>query len=343
MKKKQFPLSLLLLLTAACTSENAELLPQPSDAPDVLRIASVGMDDGKNTRGIMDNTGIQTNGCQIGVYAVNSDNTEYIPLHGGSNASVYQYNNSCWNVTSMDGSKLLRLPTNGNSCKIYAYYPSGLVPVYQAAGGSYLSGINVVAQDDFSSTTQKDYLYPSVAATTNINSFSGVSFTLKHALAKLTFKVYKLAVMTEEIKLTKLQIIANANTLQVGSGKTMLLSSGNLQGLVGTDLITLAASDGGMALPAQTNTINLGNPKSTVFPFCLVAPAPNVDYLSFQLTVVSNKQEQTYLTQQIKMTSHWAAGNHFVFTLVLNGMNAIISGMKQYQWEGYTETDIPIS
>ena len=149
MKKKQFPLSLLLLLTAACTSENAELLPQPSDAPDVLRIASVGMDDGKNTRGIMDNTGIQTNGCQIGVYAVNSDNTEYIPLHGGSNASVYQYNNSCWNVTSMDGSKLLRLPTNGNSCKIYAYYPSGLVPVYQAAGGSYLSGINVVAQDDF--------------------------------------------------------------------------------------------------------------------------------------------------------------------------------------------------
>ena len=176
---------------------------------------------------------------------MNSDNTEYIPLHGGSNASVYQYNNSCWNVTSMDGSKLLRLPTNGNSCKIYAYYPSGLVPVYQAAGGSYLSGINVVAQDDFSSTTQKDYLYPSVAATTNINSSSGVSFTLKHALAKLTFKVYKLAVMTEEIKLTKLQIIANANTLQVGSGKTMLLSSGNLQGLVGTDLITLAASDGG--------------------------------------------------------------------------------------------------
>lgn len=330
------PLFLAILLPALAACNDASVpLPSSGVDSDVLRINSVNM-EGVKTRSIVENA--STNGFQIGVYALNEDDTEYIPAKGGSNTGVYQYDGtkSVWNAVASDGSKLLRLPSTGN-CKVYAYYPSTLTPVYQSAGGTYLTGVTVLSQDDFTATAQTDYLYPQASVTANATT-RDVSFILKHALAKLTFKVYKLPVISETVKLSRLQIITNSNSLQTGSGKSMVPATGRLQGLVGTNNITLAASTGQEPEVMEKSADN----SPTASPFCLVAPAPNVEYLSFQLTVLTGGNEQTYLTQQFKMTTNWVAGGHFVFTLVLNGMNAVISGMKLYDWEGYTETNIPI-
>lgn len=334
------------LLLTAC-GDNA-LPPLPDGAePDVLRVLSVDAAE-PDTRSIVTTDGLNTAGGRIGVYAVNTDGTEYVPSRGGSNASAYQHDGSRWNCAAADGSKLLRLPPTGSTVKAAAFYPADLVPRYGSNDGSYVSGINVLAADDFTATNQTDYLYSGF--TGNLNTASrNTSFTLKHALAKLTIKVYRKSVLTET-KLTSLQILdAGGSNLQAGSGKSMNLETGALQGLVGQTAITLTASD-----DSQKQIINEVGSSTTATAYTLVAPAPSLEYLAFQLTTSRGTadSEQSFLTSSIKMVDatpasgeylRWTAGSHYVFTIVLDGMQAGIADIQVCKWESDTDTFIPVS
>lgn len=335
------------LLLTAC-GDNA-LTPLPDEAePDVLRVLSVDAAE-PDTRSIVTTAGLNTSGGRIGVYAVNTDGTEYVPARGGSNTSAYQHDGSQWNCIATDGDKLLRLPpATGSTVKAAAFYPVDLVPRYGSNDGSYVSGINVLAADDFTATNQTDYLYSGF--TGNLHTASrNISFTLKHALAKLTIKVYRKSVLTET-KLTSLQILdAGGSNLQAGSGKSMNLETGALQGLVGQAAITLTAGDDG-----QKQTINEVRSGTTATAYTLVAPAPSLEYLAFQLTTSRGTadSEQSFLTSSIKMVDatpasgeylRWTAGSHYVFTIVLDGMQAGIADIQVCKWESDTDTFIPVS
>lgn len=334
------------LLLTAC-GDNA-LTPLPDEAePDVLRVLSVDAAE-PDTRSIVTTAGLNTVGGRIGVYAVNTDGTEYVPSRGGSNTSAYQHDGSRWNCAATDGDKLLRLPPTGSTVKAAAFYPADLVPRYGSSDGSYVSGINVLAADDFTATKQTDYLYSGF--TGNLSAASRkISFSLKHALAKLTIKVYRKSVLSET-KLTSLQILdAGGSNLQAGSGKSMNLETGALQGLVGQTAITLTASD-----DSQKQTINEVGSSTTATAYTLVAPAPSLEYLAFQLTTSRGTadSEQSFLTSSIKMVDatpasgeylRWTAGSHYVFTIVLDGMQAGIADIQVCKWESDTDTFIPVS
>ena len=328
-------LSFLLLLPASCNNDIPVPPPVEQDS-DVLHVLSVGMDEAA-TRSIVTTDNLKTNGSQIGVYAVNSDQTEYHPLHGGSNAAVYQCDGTNWNVVAADDSKLLRLPS-GSTVNVSAFYPSTLTPVYKSKNESYVSGIHILVEDDFAASAQTDYLY--AEPVTGINTANpGATFTLKHALSKLTFRVYKDATLTKVTNLSALKIIDDSYKLQAGTGKTMRLSNGTLQGLSGQSAFTLTATT------EQVQEIKEKSAASTATAYCLLAPAPNVEYLSFQLTTVEadTDQKQTFLTQRTDMSSHrWTAGQHLIINIVLKGMEAIVTGLAVYDWEDYTDTNFPI-
>lgn len=334
------------LLLTAC-GDNA-LTPLPDGAePDVLRVLSVDAAE-PDTRSIVTTAGLNTAGGRIGVYAVNTDGTEYVPSRGGSNTSAYQHDGNRWNCDATDGSKLLRLPPTGSTVKAAAFYPADLVPRYGSNGGSYVSGIHVLAADDFTATNQTDYLYSGFTGTLHTAS-RNTSFTLKHALAKLTIKVYRKSVLSDT-KLTSLQILdAGGSNLQAGSGKSMNLETGALQGLVGQTAITLTAGDDG-----QKQTISEAGSSTTATAYTLVAPAPSLEYLAFQLTTSRGtaESEQSFLTSSIKMVDaspasgeylRWTAGSHYVFTIVLDGMQAGIADIQVCKWESDTDTFIPVS
>lgn len=335
------------LLLTAC-GDNA-LPPLPDGAePDVLRVLSVDAAE-PDTRSIVTTAGLNTDGGRIGVYAVNTDGTEYVPSRGGSNTSAYQHDGSRWNCAATDGSKLLRLPpATGSTVKAAAFYPADLVPRYGSNDGSYVSGINVLAADDFAATNQTDYLYSGFDG--NLHTASrNISFALKHALAKLTIKVYRKSVLSDT-KLISLQILdAGGSNLQAGSGKSMNLDTGTLQGLVGQTAITLTAGN-----DSQKQTINEVGSGTTATAYTLVAPAPSLEYLAFQLTTSSGAadSEQSFLTSSIKMVGadraageylRWTAGSHYVFTIVLDGMQAGIADIQVCKWESDTDTFIPVS
>ena len=345
MNMKLLYLLVTFWLFAACDGTSTSLIPDDYQQQDVLRILSVETGEAA-TRSIVTTADLNTNGKQIGVYAVNTDETEYIPPHGGSNTSTYQCDGTNWNCAATDGSKLLRLPATG-TVKAASFYPHTLIPYYSSRDKSYVSGINILSDDDFAATNQTDYLYSGFTGTLSTQS-RNVTFAMKHALAKLTFKVYRKSVL-DETKLIALQIIdaGGGSNLQGGSGKSMNLQTGALQGLIGQSAMVLTATN------EQQQTINLESGTAAVA-YCLIAPAPAIEYLSFQLTTSrgTTDSEQSFLTSSIKMVNEvktsgeylrWTAGKHYVFTIVLDGMKAGISDIQVCQWESDTDTYIPIS
>ena len=329
----------ILLVCGAC-GEGEPLPPEVFPASDVLRIVSVRTGN-TLTRSVT--TTVETDGDSISIYAIRqSDQSEYLPLDG-TNPATYGYSSSStlWKVS--DPARQLRLPKSG-SLSVYAWHPSDdrLLPVYQSGGNTYLSGINVLSSDDFSATNQADYLYPASPATVSLAS-PAATFTLKHALAKLTFKVYKLSSLTDEMILTGIQIRDYSTTLQTGTDKGMLLKDGTFHGLNGVSTLTLTATEAQRAAILKKEDETPGG-TVTASPFCLVAPAPGVEYLSFQLTTLTGGQEQTFLTQQADFSDRrWKAGEHHVITIVLDGMKATITGIQVYQWGDYNDTHLPIS
>lgn len=327
-------LSLCLPVCMSCSGEENEY-PKSEYPVDALHIVSV------NTENVADNnlptrsitTDVQTEGAQLGIYAVHSNLSQYKPLDG-INPATYIYTSKAWGIKN--GSEQLRLPKSGD-LTAYAWHPveESMIPIYQSDGNSYLTGINVLSNDDFETTRQTDYLYGSTTVSANSPK---ATFSLKHALAKITFKVYKSSSLTDEMHLTEIQIRSNANQLQIGESKNMLLKDGTLQGLSGAGTITLTATED------QKAAIEAKGSKLTASPFCLVAPAPSIEYLAFQLTTLTGGQEQAFLTQQTDFSSHrWKAGDHLVITIVLDGMSATVTGMQVKDWGEYTDTYLPIS
>jgi len=338
MNMKRFYYLFLWLPFLTSCGDDAVVPPPVMPDSDVLRVLSVDMAEAA-TRSIVTTDRLKTDGTQIGVYAVNPDQTEYQPLRGGSNTAVYEYQSGNWNVAAATDDKLLRLPSTG-TVNVLAFYPATLTPAYSRSGSS-VSGIKILSEDDFEASNQTDYLY--AEAVTGINVANpGATFTLKHALAKLTFKVHKIDTWISDVKLTALKIISE-NSLQVGAGKSMRLGSGTLQGLNGTSTFTLTATERQIQ---EIHTKDAAPPVAPATAYCLLAPAPSVEYLSFQLTIIEggeNGQVRTFQTKKINMKEHrWTAGKHLIINIMLSGMNASLTDIQVYDWEDYTDTNFPI-
>ena len=137
--------------------------------------------------------------------------------------------------------------TTSGDALLYAYYPPAAI---QASGdGEHTTAVNLPSSlTDFLATGQADYLYgvgtdTGKAPVTATLSSRTVSFKMKHALAKVSFRIVKSASATEALKLIQVDVLSGTNRLRTGIG-TMNLKSGLLNSLSDISTLTLAQASG---------------------------------------------------------------------------------------------------
>jgi len=326
-----------LLLLPACTEENQNgTLSAPGWEP--LRIASIAMDGSATPRSIIETVGKGTGELSsIGVYAAYSDGAEYKPAHG-SNTDIYQYDGSQWSTTATHLDAVLRLPTATGAPGVtaYAWHPSDLTPVYQSNGGSHVTGVAIPNQITFDAANQNDYLYATPAS---VQAGTAASFTMNHALLKLTCKIYKSSSLTEEIHLTSLSITERNNNWLTGQG-SMRLADGVLSGLTNTSKLVITADD---TSPGYTPKVVPDTQNSPTTVHCLLAPT-SVTGLRFELEAKSSVQTYSFQSNFVTPTkTDGAKGEHIIVTIKLDGMDAKVTGISVYKWEPYSDTYIPVT
>lgn len=311
------------LLLGACEGNG---LPDVSQPGEVLQLQSVDMtgDPAVATRAAV--TSVET----ISVYATNPDHTEY----GSNPLSKYTLSGGSW---SSDNAPLIA-QENGEAY-LYACYPVASSVSNRTDGNHRVAAsVNVTAGSrDFKATDQADYLYASPVKggknTVTVSSVDytqvtpklrTVSFSMCHALAKVSFKVKKSTAATETLLLKSVEILSATNRLQTGVG-TMDLSTGVLNGLVSVSSLTLTDATG-VAL-----TTTLTNPNVT----CLIAPMTESEsVLSFRLTVRVGGEtaDRTFETKVVNAVQ-WTAGNHYVYTITVDKMKAGLNGIQIDDWK----------
>lgn len=320
------------LLLGACEGSGLPDVPQPEE--EVLQLQSVDMtgDSAASTRAAV--TSVET----ISVYATKTTHAEY----GSNPLSKYTLSGGSW---SSDNAPLIASEiVNGSvvydgNAYLYACYPV-VSSVSNRTDGNHTVAASVnVASDskDFKATGQDDYLYAAPVTGSNSTvtvasvdytqvtpSKRTVSFSMRHALAKVSFKVKKSTAATEKLLLKSVEILSATNRLQTGVG-TMNLRTGVLNGLASVSSLTLTDATG------VTLTTTLTNPNVT----CLIAPmTASESILSFRLTVRVDGEtaDRTFETKVVNAVQ-WTAGNHYVYTITVDKMKAGLNGIQIDDWK----------
>ena len=211
--------------------------------------------------------------------------------------------------------------TSGDAL-LYAYYPPAAI---QASGdGEHTTAVNLPSSlTDFLATGQADYLYgvgtdksETVPVTAKPSSRT-VSFKMKHALAKVSFRIVKSASATEALKLIQVDVLSGTNRLRTGIG-TMNLKSGLLNSLSDISTLTLAQASG-VELKLKEN--QKGPNEETV--------------LSFRLKVCVDGEAaaKAHAFETQSVTAQWEAGKHYVYLITVDKMGGKLSSVQIEDWK----------
>ena len=208
--------------------------------------------------------------------------------------------------------------TTSGDALLYAYYPPAAI---QASGdGEHTTAVNLP-----SSLT--DFLATGQAPVTATLSSRTVSFKMKHALAKVSFRIVKSASATEALKLIQVDVLSGTNRLRTGIG-TMNLKSGLLNSLSDISTLTLAQASG-VELKLKENQ---KGPNVT----CLVAPmAKEETVLSFRLKVCVDGEAaaKAHAFETQSVTAQWEAGKHYVYLITVDKMGGKLSSVQIEDWK----------
>lgn len=309
-------------LLTACQSEVVTV----PDNDNALQVLSVGLNQDEGTRSEMTTDEIK----QINVYTTTNDHKEI----DANTLATYTNDGNAWSCTAPP--ELTTATYN-----IFAYYPptrvdgGEVVTVTNSSIGEHTIKVYIYAEDAFGSPKQDDYLYNyqtdettgSYEQITASTASKTVSFSMNHALSKVSFQITKDASATETLTLTQIDIIGKTNSLQTGAGD-MYLKTGGLVGLQSKDQISLTGS------VALQNTLT--SPNITA----LVAPMSKEEkVLSFRLTVNVDGVSRVFETGTVKDEAptwpgvKWLAGKHYVYKIKISKMGGAINGVSVYDWQ----------
>lgn len=302
----------------------------------VALLTSCGTDDLLPAGGLLQLTGVEVETGEgspatraavtaieaLSVYAT----TEAHIAYGSNPFSKYQLQNNSWSAD--------HAPEITDKALLYACYPPVAGVTHQADGNHTVpvSVMTTAGATDFLSTDQPDYLYgvsaasglAPVAATSDARA---VSFKMKHALAKVSFRIVKsVSANKDKLELVQIEIQSGTNRLQTGVG-TMNLKTGVLNGLSSTSLLTLADEASPVVLKEQQATPNVS---------CLVAPMTGKEtVLSFRLKVCINGEsaEDAHAFETKSVSAEWKAGYHYVYQITVDKMGGSLSSVKIDDWK----------
>ncbi len=259
---------------------------------------------------------------EVDVYATNTAHKAY----GDNPLMTFSLKEGVWTPDK----QTIMNSTSGDAL-LYAYYPPAAI---QASGdGEHTTAVNLPSSlTDFLATGQADYLYgvgtdTGKAPVTATLSSRTVSFKMKHALAKVSFRIVKSASATEALKLIQVDVLSGTNRLRTGIG-TMNLKSGLLNSLSDISTLTLAQASG-VELKLKENQ---KGPNVT----CLVAPmAKEETVLSFRLKVCVDGEAaaKAHAFETQSVTAQWEAGKHYVYLITVDKMGGKLSSVQIEDWK----------
>ncbi len=259
---------------------------------------------------------------EVDVYATNTAHKAY----GDNPLMTFSLKEGVWTPDK----QTIMNSTSGDAL-LYAYYPPAAI---QASGdGEHTTAVNLPSSlTDFLATGQADYLYgvgtdTGTAPVTATLSSRTVSFKMKHALAKVSFRIVKSASATEALKLIQVDVLSGTNRLRTGIG-TMNLKSGLLNSLSDISTLTLAQASG-VELKLKENQ---KGPNVT----CLVAPmAKEETVLSFRLKVCVDGEAaaKAHAFETQSVTAQWEAGKHYVYLITVDKMGGKLSSVQIEDWK----------
>lgn len=307
---------LLFLLLATACSEDTPLLPDTGKDSDVLQLLSVQVDEGETARALVTTANLDN----LRLYATTTAGAAYTG-NDGKPYGDYIKTADGWNPT---GTAQIKINSNAT---VYAVHPGGS-PISQNGTDAPQASVNILTEDGFTPTLQTDYLYSSTPQTVRSANHQ-VSFSnMKHALAKVSFKVTKMG--NEAMTLTKIEIREKNNSLLAGNG-TMNITNGTLSGgLGGVSTLTLTGS----AVLEESLT----NPNIT----CLIAPASNMSALTFRLTITAGTETRTLETKVLGNSQTWEKGTHYVYTISVGKGQIEFKNMRIYDWLDDATTSVGI-
>lgn len=293
---RNLSVSALALLLWACADG---VVSEPASQGGPLQLRSVELPDASATRAV---STAQLD--KIGVYA-----TENRAALKENAQSVYTLKNGTWSSAAP--------PMITGNVDLFAFSPSTLAVTHSTAG-NHTVPVKVEA-DNFTASLQTDYLYAGVTAAYIYSR--AVTFTMKHALAKVSFRVKKSGNVEETLTLKQIELLSSTNRLQLGNG-TMNLSAGTLNGLASTGSIVL--TDKGVVLNTLQSEPNVSS---------LVAPMTGKESrLSFRLTVDVAGESRTFETAAVKEVQ-WLAGYHYVYAITVDKMSGSLTNVQIDAWK----------
>lgn len=308
----------LLVTCLGCTGN----LPENNEAEASLRLSSVSVHEEGISKAA---TGTVTSVSEVCVYVAedNANNKAY-----DSDVPSLAFTNQSGNWAS-DKSVLM---IDSKPAKVYGAFPADATITND--NGNLKVNVEVLKGGnntlDFLGSQQYDYLYSEGTGATY--SKRTISLAMKHALAKVSFRIVKAANVSETLLLKQVKILSNTNLLQTGSGYMLLngtqggVGGGTLNGLASTSQITLDNSSG---ITLQTTQ---SDPNVT----CMVAPMNTTEsVLSFSLTVSEegSTEDRTFVTSSISPAVQWKAGYHYVYQITINKMSGDVDGVLIENWK----------
>jgi len=310
MKLKYIHIALMPVLACLGSACNQEDAPQPMSGSHALQIRSVELPEPSATRAL---GATQLN--EIGVYATNNDHS----ILAERAKSVYKLQNGTW---SSDAPPDIIVTEVDKPDYLYAFSPAAL-GVTNDGGGNHTVPVSIVA-DNFTASRQADYLYANRVEA--LATSRAVTFTMNHALAKVSFRVLKSDKVQETITLKNIELLSSTSRLQSGSNATMNLKDGILNGLASTSSVVLSGS---VVLNTTQNQPNVS---------ALVAPMTAKETrLSFRLTVNVTETdgsltERTFETATVSEVQ-WKAGYHYVYAITVDKMGGSLTNVKIDAWK----------
>ncbi|KKB51511.1 MULTISPECIES: fimbrillin family protein [Parabacteroides] len=303
----------LLVTCMGCTGN------LPENNGNALQLSAVSVDEGSISKG---GTGTVTSIDNVCVYVAKDDYKPY-----DETAPSLVFTNKAGNWTS-DKAVIMQ---NGVNAKVYGAFPADAGITND--NGNLKVDVEVLKGGDntldFLGSQQSDYLYSAEVSASY--SARTISLTMKHAMAKVSFRIVKGADVSETLLLKQVKILSNTNLLQAGSGYMLLnttTGAATLNGLASTSQITM---DSGSSNRTELQ-INQSSPNVT----CLVAPmSTSESVLSFSITVAKEGDtlERTFTTSSISPAVKWEAGFHYTYRITVNKMSGDVDGVLIEDWQ----------
>lgn len=360
--------ALLLVGTAACTEAETSFRPKgdggkPTEEGAPLGVKSLGLSVEVESRSIA--TGGPAGGAtnpnplrEVGLCVTNTSSGRLYAA--GSHAQLFAYNADAlppaWQPA--EGVEPLYLYTERGT--VYGYAPTGgSVTVAGTPRMPLLGGVKVLDKQKFVfadgdmpadaatdaqwQTDQEDYLY--ATAPTEVDRWNPVvSLTMRHALAKVSFRISETGEGMElgNARVAKVELKSNGGFKRCSSGK-LNLATGDLGGTTYDVALLAFAADGDMR-PVATGATEAR--QVPVQAFGLVIPVEGVQ-ATLELTLddgrvftMSPADDGTDTPGTFGVD--WVKGNNYIYNIGMHQQGLRIADVEVAGWAEGGETDVPV-